>query len=169
MLIRTENPNDYNEIYELIKAAFQTAEISDGDEQDYAIKLRNSDKYIPELALVAVLDDKIIGHIMLTKTYIETDSGKVECLLLSPISVLSEYRNKGVGTQLINTALNTAKNMDYKAVFLCGDPAYYGRFGFISVSNYDIKPAMDIPIQYVLVCEIEHGRLKYIRGTINII
>lgn len=169
MIIRKEEPKDFDGIYNLIKTAFETAKVSDGDEQDYAVKLRNSNRYIPELALVAVENDKLIGHIMLTKNYVETDAGKIECLLLGPICVILEYRNKGIGASLIKKALSIAKNSGHKAVFLCGDPDYYGRFGFVSVSDYNIKPAMDIPIKYVLVYELQQGWLNGIKGTINII
>jgi len=168
MIIRKEEQNDFDDIYNLIKTAFKTAKKSDGDEQDFALALKNSDRYIPELSLVAVLDKKLIGHIMLTKNYIETDSGNVESLLLAPLSVLTEYRNKGIGASLVNNALAIAKDLEYKAAFLCGDPAYYERFGFISVSNFNIKPLMKIPKKYVLVCELQPKWLNGIKGTINI-
>ena len=169
MIIRKEEPKDYDGIYNLIKTAFKTAKVSNGDEQDYAAGLRNSDRYISELALVAVKNSKLIGQIMLTKNCIETGAENIECLLLGPVSVLLEYRNMGIGASLVNTALSTAKDLGYKAVFLCGDPDYYGRFGFISVSNYDIKPSMDIPVKYVLTCELQQGWLKGIKGAVNIV
>jgi hypothetical protein len=83
-------------IYELVKVTLQTAKVSNGKEQDLVNKLRNSGNYIPELALVAEEDGQLIGHIMLTKTYIITNDGdKYETLLLGPISVSLEYRNRG--------------------------------------------------------------------------
>jgi len=169
MIIRQEQPNDFDNIYQLIRTAFETADAADGDEHDYALSLRNSDKYIPELALVAEQHGKLIGHIMLTKTYIAADYGKIESLLLSPVSVLLEHRKKGVGASLINTALDIAEKLEYKAVFLCGDFKYYGKFGFASVANYDVKPIMDTPIMYVLARELKQGWLKNIKGTIDIV
>ena len=168
-MIRKEEPRDFDAVYALIKTAFETAPVSDGDEQDYAAGLRNGGRYIPELALVAELGDKLIGQVMLTKNYIETGAGKIECLLLGPVSVLAEHRSKGVGASLIDTALTAAKDLGYKAVFLCGDPTYYNRFGFVSVSNYPITPLMDVPVQYVLARELETGWLKNAQGTINIV
>ena len=61
--IRQENKKDYEEIYKLVKTAFETAEHSDGNEQDLVVDLRNSDSFIPELSLVAVKDNKIVGYI----------------------------------------------------------------------------------------------------------
>ena len=37
MVIRQETPNDYNEIYDLVKEAFATADHADGNEQDLEI------------------------------------------------------------------------------------------------------------------------------------
>ena len=58
--IRQENKNDYDEVYKLIRTAFETAEHSDGNEQDLVVALRNSDSFIPELSLVAVKDNKVV-------------------------------------------------------------------------------------------------------------
>lgn len=39
--IRQENKNDYEQIYNTIKIAFETAEYSDGNEQDLVVALRS--------------------------------------------------------------------------------------------------------------------------------
>lgn len=82
-----DNPRnvEFLEIYDLVKVAFQTAEHSDGDEQDYVNKLRKSENYIPEFALTIKDGTKIIGHIMLTRTIITRGTEKINALLLSPI------------------------------------------------------------------------------------
>jgi putative acetyltransferase len=45
------------------------------------------------LGVVAEEHSRIVGHIMFTKTYISVDS-KFEALLLAPLSVALEYRNR---------------------------------------------------------------------------
>ena len=65
--IRQENKNDCEEVYNVIKTAFETAEESDGNEQDLVVDLRKSNNFIPELSLVAVKDKKIVGYILFTK------------------------------------------------------------------------------------------------------
>lgn len=167
--IREESAKDYPEIYQLIETAFATAKVKDGDEQDFAVSLRNSSNYIPELALVAESDNKLIAHIMLTKRYIETGNGLYEGLLLAPISVLSEYRDKGVGSSLIREGLKRATEMGFGAVFLCGDPGYYHRFGFRPTSEFGIQPKQDIPPQYVMAYELKSNALKGITGTIDLV
>jgi putative acetyltransferase len=65
MKIRPETPQDFPFLYNFVKDAFKTAKISNGDEQNFVDKLRTIEGYIPELALVAEENSKIIGHIML--------------------------------------------------------------------------------------------------------
>ena len=57
MIIQQETSNDYNEVYELIKEAFASGEHADGNEQDLVVALRKSDAFIPELSLVAKIDN----------------------------------------------------------------------------------------------------------------
>jgi putative acetyltransferase len=168
MMVRPEQNDEFDAIYELVKTAFQTANVTNGDEQNYVLTLRASERYIPELALVAD-DGKIIGHMMLTKTCITNGGGKTEALLLGPVAVEIARRHKGVGAKLITAGLEKARALGYKAVFLVGDPEYYGRFGFKSVSNYRLTYGMDIPPQYVMALELEQGWLENKTGVISIV
>lgn len=52
--IRKETKSDYDEVYDVIKTAFETAEHSDGNEQDLVVVLRKSDNFIPDLSLVVL-------------------------------------------------------------------------------------------------------------------
>lgn len=138
ILIRHARQADYPTIYELIETAFKTAEHRDGTEQDFAVDLRAGTNYIPELELVAEIDSQLIGHIMLTKTYVVLpDGGRYDTLLLAPLSVLREYRNAGVGSALVRAELRIARTMGYRTVFLVGEPDYYDG----SASNFRICTA----------------------------
>jgi len=167
LIIRQENPSEFQEIYDLVKVAFQTAKVADGNEQDYVNKLREGSNYIPELALVAEADGRIVGHIMLTKTYITAVDSKFEALLLAPLSVALEYRSRGVGSKLVLESFELAKKLGYKAIFVVGDPAYYGRFGFKSIALFGIKHDPPIPDPYVMAYELTPGALSDVTGTCN--
>lgn len=65
--IRQENKKDCAEVYNVIKKAFMSAEHCDGNEQDLVVNLRESNNFIPELSLVAIDDNKIVGYILFTK------------------------------------------------------------------------------------------------------
>ena len=97
MLIRKEEPRDYEAVYFIVKNAFESAEHSDGTEQNLVTALRKGDAFIPELSLVAEIDGKIVGHILFTRATV----GKDTVLVLAPLSVLPEYQRKGIGISLI--------------------------------------------------------------------
>lgn len=166
--IRHENPSDFATIYDLIKTAFATAEVKDGDEQDYAEDLRKSDGYIPQLALVAEHDGQIVGHIMFTRIYITgSDGQKTDTLMLSPLSVLLEYRSTGIGSALVCKGFEIARRMGFGSVFVVGYPLYYSRFGFVRSDNaFGIGNTNDIPGQYVMGYELTEGALKGCKGGV---
>lgn len=159
ILIRHARQADYPTIYELIETAFKTAEHRDGTEQDFAVDLRAGTNYIPELELVAEIDSQLIGHIMLTKTYVVLpDGGRYDTLLLAPLSVLREYRNAGVGSALVRAELRIARTMGYRTVFLVGEPDYYRRFGFELSHLYGISHEF-LPAEYVQTVELVPGAI----------
>ena len=169
MKVRQEQPRDYPEIYELIKNAFATAPNADGDEQDYTNKLRESERYIPELALVAEKEGCLVGHVMFTATPVKYGENTYWALLLSPLCVELSYRNTGIGALLVEEGLKRAKEMGYSAVFVVGDPKYYRRFGFACASEFDITNEGDIPEQFVMALELEPGALTGKKGTIRVV
>ncbi|WP_331463000.1 GNAT family N-acetyltransferase [Coprococcus phoceensis] len=67
MIIRQERPEDYDTVYHVVKEAFENAEYTDGNEQNLVAALRKSKSFIPELSLVAVEDEKIVGIFFLQK------------------------------------------------------------------------------------------------------
>lgn len=168
LTIDTEKEKEFPEIYELVKVAFQTAKKADGDEQDYVNKLRKSNNSLPELALTIKVNTEIVGHIMLTKTSIKREKEILDALLLSPVCTKLEYRNKGLASSLIKHSLTKAMENGYKAVFLVGNPEFYGKFGFKSISNFGIKDTGDIPERYTMGLELEEGYLGIKGGTISI-
>lgn len=169
MLIRPERSGDFQTIHTLVESAFQTAEVSDGDEQDYVEQLRRGPAYIPELALVAERSGELIGHIMLTRTCVVDEPRRIAALLLSPLAVLFEHRCQRVGSALVEEALRRAAAMGHTAVFLVGDPAYYGRFGFRPSADYGIRHSGRIAESYVMALELSDGALAEMRGTIDIV
>lgn len=164
MTIREERPADFPEIYELVQAAFKTAKVADGSEQDFVDKLRQRKGYIPEFALVAEKDGKLIGHIMLTETELAGEDGQGSVVLM--LAPLLECRSKGVGAALVCEAMKRAAAKSYKAVFLAGDPAYYSRFGFRPSVEFGIGNTDGVPDEFSLAAELTPGALKGIEGVV---
>lgn len=169
MHIRPEKPEEFPYLYDFVQTAFATAKVSDGSEADFVNVLREGVNYIPELALVAEVDGEIIGHIMFTRTYLSVPGKRFEALLLAPVAIVLEQRNKGIGAALIEEGMSRAKAMGFTSVFLVGDPDYYSRFGFRSVTSYGIRHNSEIPDQYIMAKALVPGVLDGTDGTINII
>ncbi len=167
MLIREERPADFPALYELVRLAFQTAPVSNGDEQNFVNRLRASDHYLPELALVAEAEGQLLGHIMLTRTFLTTPKGQFPLLLLGPVAVVQEHRRQGIGTALIETACQRARALGHQAVILVGDPDFYHRCGFQPAANFGISNTNQIPDQYVLARELVPGALHDLSGSIT--
>ena len=105
MIIRQENSKDFDNIYHLVKEAFESAEHKDGNEQDLVNELRNGSSYIPELSLVAEENGKLAGHIMFTKAFV----GNKLVLVLAPLSVAPNFQYRGGGTALVQQGHKIAK------------------------------------------------------------
>jgi predicted N-acetyltransferase YhbS len=170
MLIRQETPFDYNEVFELVKTSFANNSDDDGTTPDYLNDLRKKDVFISELSFVAENEEgKIIGQIVLYKTDISTENDKITELLLSPICVHPDYFRCGVARTLINEAFKIAKTLGYKAVFLCGEPELYKKFGFIPSFKYNIFHVSDVSknAEWSMVYELSVGGLEGICGTVD--
>lgn len=87
--IRKEEENDRIQIYEVNKLAFQQE-----NEGKLIEKIRKSENFIPELSIVAELDNRIVGHILFSKIKIVGDSD-YESLALAPMAVIPEFQKKG--------------------------------------------------------------------------
>lgn len=166
-IVRQITAADYSTVYNLIKTAFETAEHRDGDEQDFAVNLRDGENYIPELDLVAEMDGRLIGHIMFTKTFVaKPDGSKYDTLLVAPLSTLLECRRMGVGAALMNEGFRIAQTMGYQSAFLIGDPAYYQRFGYKFTHLYGINHE-SMPAEYLMTKELTPGALNGVTGLIH--
>ena len=150
MLIRTEQPTDYENIYNVVKTAFASAEHSDGNEQDLVNALRTSAAFIPQLSLVAEADGEIIGHIMFTKLQL----GSETILALAPLSVLPQKQKQGVGSALIAEGHKRAKNLGYNYVVVLGSEKYYPKFGYLPAENFNIQPPFDVPTENFMAIKL---------------
>lgn len=163
MLIRKEEPRDYETIYSVVKAAFDSAERADGNEQDLVNALRKGEAFIPDLSLVAETDGEIVGHIMFTKAA----AGENTVLALAPLSVLPEYQRMGIGISLIKAGHRIADELGYSYSIVLGNPQYYSKAGYLPADKFGIKSPFDVPSENFMACKIKenapdiHGIIKY--------
>jgi len=167
--IAKESILDRENIFDFIKTAFQTAEVSDENEQYVVENIRNSSAYISKLTLVAKDDDEIVGFLMISKTDITVGGKKYKALNLGPIAVKQDRRNQKIGTMLMQEGIKKAKELGYKSIFLAGNPKFYSRFGFVPALNYGIKCNVDVPedkLPNIMALELVEGALSGMQNGI---
>lgn len=116
------------------------------------------------LALVACERGQVVGTVRLW----DISAGPaLPALLLGPLTVHPDHRQRGIGSALIRHALNDARRLGHRAVLLVGDAPYYGRFGFSSAKT----AALWLPSRYepsrFLAIELEPGALDGARGLVS--
>lgn len=98
------------------------------------------------MSFVATVDDRVVGHVLLSATRVDAPRRIVDVLSLSPLGVVPEFQCQGIGTQLIAYALDAADNQGVPLVFLEGSPRYYGTRGFEGASAVGFRsPSLRIP------------------------
>ena len=134
VVIRPERDADHPVIAEVVRAAF----VGHPDEvASFVERIRASEQFIPELALVAEDSSGVIAHVMLSWVGVEGGS-RTRILNLTPMSVRPDRQRIGVGTRLIRDALGRAEAAGEPAVMVEGIAAYYPRFGFERARGRDI-------------------------------
>lgn len=120
--IREERSTDVVAREALLDEAYGAARFAKASE-----RLRERRLPAKGLSLVAVEHARIVGTIRLWHV---TAGPSRPALLLGPLAVHPDHRNRGIGSALVCRALTRARLGGYRAILLVGDAAYYGRFGF---------------------------------------
>jgi putative acetyltransferase len=164
VVIRPERDADHRVVADVVGAAF----VGHPDEvASFVERLRASEQFVPELALVAEDSSGVVAHVMLTWVGVEGGS-RTRILNLTPMSVRPDRQRVGVGTRLIWDALGRAEEAGEPAVMVEGIPAYYPRFGFERASALGfIAPHPKIPDEAFMVKRLRRyspelaGRIVY--------
>lgn len=123
MQIRDELTADFDAIDAVLERAF-----GGRVESELVVSLR-SGGHAP-IALVATAGDAIVGHIVFCRLQVVWTDGAKDALGLAPLAVAPDFQRQGIGAALVNAGLERARKAGESIVFVLGDPAYYGRFGF---------------------------------------
>ena len=96
--------------------------------------------------LVAVEDGEVVGHVRLSRSWVDARERLVDVLVLSPLSVAPAHQGRGVGTSLLTAAVAAAEALGSPAVFLEGDWRYYGPRGFDAATPLGFtRPSPRVP------------------------
>lgn len=133
LTVRREGPGDVGSIRDVHRAAFGGGEPVEAGLVD---ALRADAGWLPHLSLVAVRDGELVGHVVATRARV----GDVPALGVGPLGVVPAAQGRGVGRALMYALLGAAQARDETIVGLLGEPAYYGRFGFVAATDVGITP-----------------------------
>lgn len=92
-------------------------------------------------SVVAELGGRIVGHAMLSVASLADQPGLRGLLALGPVAVRPAYRGRGLGTALVSALIGESRDARAARLFVLGDPAWYGRFGFAPASSQGFRCA----------------------------
>jgi putative acetyltransferase len=133
VIVRAETPDDHDDIRRIVDEAF-------GDTITSAIvdAIRASDRFVPELSLVAVSEGQTAGHVI--SSYVDLlvpDTRRV--LQVGPLAVVPSRQRQGIGTALMEETIRLADERGEPLLLIEGNPAYYGRFRFTRTDEHGIE------------------------------
>ena len=157
--IREEQQEECQEIRQVIVAAFGGAL-----EANVVELLRGRNK--APVTLVAVSDNKIVGHIMFSPVTI-TLAPKAFCAVgLAPLSVLPEFQRQGIGSMLAREGLKKCAAAGFEIAVVLGSHYYYLRFGFSHANLYGLGNEYDTD-EHFMAIELKNGVLDKVSGTVQ--
>ncbi len=169
MNIRLERPEDYRVVEELTREAFWNV-YKPGCLEHYVLnQYRNNSDFIPELDYVMEEDGRIIGHVMFSRAeLVLADGAHKPSWTFGPISIHPDYKRKGYGLKLLNSALDKARQMGVGFICMEGNIDFYKHAGFGLASklgiHYHSEPK-DAEVPYFLAQELIPGWLGGIEAT----
>ncbi len=163
--IRTETPFDITDIFAMHNDAFA----QDGEAR-LVNALRKDGDFTADLSLVAIHDDRIIGHVLFPPIMIESDENPGESVAaraLAPLGVDPAFQCQGVGAALLEEGLHACRQLGHRAVIVVGHPGYYPRFGFSTARNFGITAPFPCPDEAFMAIELLPGALDGVHGTVR--
>ncbi len=139
LIIRNEQPEDYQIVEQITRKAFYNQYVPGCVEHYLVHIMRAHPDFIPELDFISELDGKVIGNIMYTKAKLTDEQGnQKEILTFGPISITPECQRQGYGKKLMEYSFAKAVSMGYDVIVIFGSPANYVSSGFQCCKKYFI-------------------------------
>ena len=160
MQIRPFTGEDADSVFEVHRRAF------DGQTEEPRIVQRIHDAEKAVVSLVAVENDRVVGHVLFSPTAVDGYGGTVELVGLGPVGVLPENQHEGVGSSMIQQGMAKCREAGIDAVVVLGDPRYYSRFGFERASEYGLGNEYGADEEF-MVTPIGEGSLDNVDGTVT--
>lgn len=116
------------------------------------------------LSLVATVGSAVVGHVVFTPCRVAGHTEKVA--LLGPLAVAPDWQRRGIGTALIRNGLDRLANAAVSCVLVLGDPAYYGRHGFVTETK--VTPPYPLPREWRTGWQSIHLKETDLEGVLEV-
>jgi len=157
--VRRAEDGDWPAILDVHRRAF-----GDEDVPRIAVELRASDVYEADLSFVAVDEGAVVGHVM--NTWSGLEGSTVRLLQLSPLGVLPERQGRGFGAALVRASLEGARRHGQPLLLVEGNPAYYGRFGFVRADELGLLPPPEALYDWAFQVAVLDESVELPRGRV---
>ncbi len=162
--IRNSSESDLRDVLSVESQAFG------GDEESELVnELLCDSSAMPLLSLIALNDERAIGHILFTRARLIDTDDSISAVILAPLAVIPKKQGKGVGGQLIREGLRLLSDSGVELVFVLGHPEYYPRHEFRPASALGFDAPYPIPKEYAdawMVQALRPGVLDRVRGKV---
>lgn len=156
--IRAEIPGEADAISGLHNDAFK----GDAKIASLVPELRRLEAPFATTSIVAQSPSgDVLGHVTFSHSWLDALDRLVDILVLSPLGVATAAQKQGIGTALIERAIDEASVTTSPILILEGNPAFYGPRGFEKAKDFGIRsPSLRIPeaaLQIVRLPSYEAG------------
>lgn len=157
--IRQEKPDDIGAVRVVNEAAFgEPAEARIVD----SVRVACPDA----VSLVAVDDDRIVGHIFFSPVVLSGASGTPQGMGLAPMAVLPERQRQGIGSLLVREGIDAMRERKCTFIIVLGHPEYYPRFEFVPASRYGLSCQWNgVPDEAFMVLVLDEDAMMGVSGV----
>ena len=96
------------------------------------------------LSLVAMTGSQLAGHVVFTRCAL--DGSNDNAALLGPLAVAPPRQRQGIGSAIVRSGVRRLEDTGVSHLYVLGDPAYYGRLGFLPESR--VTPPYPLPAEW---------------------
>jgi putative acetyltransferase len=158
--VRPEQPVDRDDVLRVIEAAFE-------DHGEQVADIWATLGHHKRAGLVVEQGGHVLGHVGLSRAWVDARRALVEVWVLSPLSVVPERQGQGIGTALLAEAVGTARGSGVPALFLEGSPVYYGARGFERADRRGfLPPALERTPRAAFQCVCFDGLEEWMTGQL---
>lgn len=130
---------DLTSVSDVVQQAFKH-----DDEAILVKELLKDETARPYLSLLALHQDKAVGHILFTHATLTESRHRPSMSILAPMAVVPAYQKQGIGARLIQKGCDILKTRHVQFVFVLGHPEYYKQHGFFPAIRAGLHPPYPI-------------------------